>query len=103
MDIDISERTGYVSSEVSNLILIIKQGEAFLDVYVNKLLKEGVSKIDILAYLCEAKTYFNLDLKKELPTINDRAFVYYRYARYASTVGDTIQMIDNKIKDLQSN
>lgn len=92
-----------VSKEVSELVTIIRQGEAFLDVYCDKLLSEGISKIELSAWLYEAKTYFNMELKKEFPGINDRACIYERLANYSRLTGELILMIDNKLKKLQSN
>ncbi len=101
MDIDISEKTGYISREVSELVVIIKQGESFLDVYCDKLLKEGTPKVDLCAQLHEAKTYFNMELLKEFPAINDRAYIYDRFANYAHMTSEMVSMIDNKLKKLQ--
>ena len=92
-----------VSKEVSELVTIIRQGEAFLDVYCDKLLSEGISKIELSAWLYEAKTYFNMELKKEFPGINDRAYIYERFASYSRMIAELILMIDNKLKKLQSN
>ena len=103
MDINICERPGYISREISELVIIIKQGESFLDVYCDKLLKEGISKVNLCAQLYEAKTYFNMELKKEFPTINDRAYVYDKFANYAHMTSEIVAMIDNKLKKLQSN
>lgn len=92
-----------VSKEVSEIVTIIRQGEAFLDVYCDKLLSEGISKIELSAWLYEAKTYFNMELKKEFPGINDRAYIYERFASYSHMTAELILMIDNKLKKLQSN
>ena len=92
-----------VSKEVSELVTIIRQGEAFLDVYCDKLLSEGISKIELSAWLYEAKTYFNLELRKSFPEINDKAYVYEKFASCSRMTGELILMIDNKLKKLQSN
>lgn len=91
-------KSGYVSEEVFNLINTIKEGEAFLEAYCKKFLKDGNSKLDLIGDLCEAKTYFNLELNKQFPKLDDNNNSYKNFQQYLYITTDYIGMIDNQIK-----
>lgn len=88
---------GYVSKDVADIIEMIKEGSIFLETYCEKFIKDGNTKIDLIGNLCEAKTYFNLELKKQFPRTADGKDAYNRFARYTGLIAEYIEILDKRI------
>ena len=102
MDID-TNKFGYISKEVSDLVDMVKEGKEFLETYCEKYLEDGGVKLNLVAHLCETKTYFNLELKKQFPRLGDNKSSYERFTNYVYITAGYIELVDDQIKKLQCN
>lgn len=101
MDIE-TNKFGYISKEVSDLVEMTKEGKEFLETYCEKYLKDGGDKLNLVGSLCETKTYFNLELKKEFPRLGDDKKSYDRFNCFVYETANYIEQLDNQIKNLRN-